>query len=301
MAEVVFEVVAVLLEDVEGLVLDLPACACAVGEFGDVAAVDGQAGDEGAAGVEHGAADGLAGVQVVAEEDGPQCGAARAVALQPALDGLAFAVLLGGAVLGPDELRRQRQGARLAGCHQGGGEHLVVVLGAAVAALAGRAVRALQAALAEELGAVQGDQRPAVEAAHGRQRAVRVEVPDDGVELPVEVFRRHAVQELADVVVAGDAVQPEQGVRVGPPAPLGQRALVRKERRRLHEEHRQRRHADVRHGVLAVASPARVRHAGEARPQPAEMALEMLHRGARASAAMIAASTARRSAGGIAR
>ena len=33
--------------------------------------------------------------------------------------------------------------------------------------------------------------------------------------------------------------KPEQGVRVGPPAPLGQRALVRKERRRLHEEHRQ--------------------------------------------------------------
>ena len=48
-AEVVFEVVAVLLEDVEGLVLDLPAGAGAVGEFGDVGAVDGQAGDEGAA------------------------------------------------------------------------------------------------------------------------------------------------------------------------------------------------------------------------------------------------------------
>ena len=59
-----------------------------------------------AADVEHGAADGLAGVQVVAEVDRPQCGAAPAVALQPALDGLAFAVLLGGAVLGLDEIRR---------------------------------------------------------------------------------------------------------------------------------------------------------------------------------------------------
>ena len=87
---------------------------------------------------------------------------------------------------------------------------------------------------------------------------------------------------------------------VGSPAALGQRALVRQERRRLHEENRQRRHADVGHRVSAVASAARVRHAGEARPQPAEMALEALHGGACASAAMIAASTARRSAAGIA-
>ena len=45
-----------------------------------------------AAGVEHRAADGLAGVQVVAEVDWPQCGAAVAVAPQPALDRLPFAV-----------------------------------------------------------------------------------------------------------------------------------------------------------------------------------------------------------------
>ena len=48
-AEVVFEVVAVLLEDIEGFVLDLPSGAGAVDEFGDVGAVDGQVGDEGAA------------------------------------------------------------------------------------------------------------------------------------------------------------------------------------------------------------------------------------------------------------
>ena len=106
---------------------------------------------------------------------------------------------------------------------------------------------------------------------------------------------------VPDVVVAGDAVQPEQGVRVGPPASLGQRALMRQERRRLHEEHRQRRHGDVRHGVPAVAAAARIRQPGEARPEPFEMAGEERHGGACASTAMIAASTARRSAGGIAR
>ena len=49
MAEVVLEMVAVLLEDVEGLVLDLPAGACAGGEFGDVVGAHVEAGDEGAA------------------------------------------------------------------------------------------------------------------------------------------------------------------------------------------------------------------------------------------------------------
>ena len=159
---------------------------------------------------------------------------------------------------------------------------------------------AAELARAEELGAVQGDQRAAVEAAHGREAAARVEVPGERVERVVEVCRRHAVEQLPDVVVAGDAGQPEQGVCVGPRATLGQRALVRQERRRLHEEHRQRRHADVVHGVAAVVAATRVRHAREARPQSVEMAPEALHGGVCASAAMIAASTARRSAGGMA-
>ena len=139
-----------------------------------------------------------------------------------------------------------------------------------------------------------------VEAAHGRQAAVRVEVPDDGVELGVEVFRRHAVEQLPDVVVAGDAVEAEQGVRVAAATAFGQRALMCQERRRLHEEHRQRRHADVGHRVAPVAAAARVRQLGEARTQPVEMARQKPHGGACASSAMIAASTARRSAGGIA-
>ena len=45
-AEIVLEVVAVVLEDVEGLVLDLPARAAAGGEFGDVVTIDRQVGDE---------------------------------------------------------------------------------------------------------------------------------------------------------------------------------------------------------------------------------------------------------------
>ena len=128
-------------------------------------------------------------------------------------------------------------------------------------------------ARAGSFGAVQGDQRVAVQAAHGREAAARVEVLDERVERVVEVCRRHAVEQLPDVVVARDVRQAEQRVRVGPRAALGQRALVRQERRRLHEEHRQRRHADVGHGVAPVAAAARVRHAREARPQPVEAAI----------------------------
>jgi hypothetical protein len=48
-AEVVLEVVALGLEDVEGLVLDLPAGAAASGQFGDCVRSDRQVGDEGVA------------------------------------------------------------------------------------------------------------------------------------------------------------------------------------------------------------------------------------------------------------
>src|SRR3954466_8414849 len=46
-AEVVLEVVALGLEDVEGLVLDLPSGAAAGGQFGDTVCGDRQIGDEG--------------------------------------------------------------------------------------------------------------------------------------------------------------------------------------------------------------------------------------------------------------
>ena len=116
----------------------------------------------------------------------------------------------------------------------------------------------------------------------------------------VEAIRRHAVEQLPDMVVAGNPGQAEQGLGVGASPLFGQRALVRQERGRLHEEHRQRRQADVLHGVLPVAAPARVGQLGQARPQPVQMARQMLHDGS-ASTAMRAANTAKRSAGGIER
>src|SRR5260370_37761978 len=45
-AEAVFEVVAVVLEHVEGFVLDLPSCPATGSEFDDIVWADGQIGDE---------------------------------------------------------------------------------------------------------------------------------------------------------------------------------------------------------------------------------------------------------------
>ncbi len=46
MSEIIFEIVALGFEDIEGFVLDFPACASGVGEIGDIVGVDGQIGDE---------------------------------------------------------------------------------------------------------------------------------------------------------------------------------------------------------------------------------------------------------------
>ena len=46
--EIMFEVVAVIFQDVEGLILDFPSGSGAVGDLGDIGFVDWQIGDEGA-------------------------------------------------------------------------------------------------------------------------------------------------------------------------------------------------------------------------------------------------------------
>ena len=47
MPEIVFEVVAVVFQDIEGLVFDFPSGSGAVGDLGDIGFVDREAGDEG--------------------------------------------------------------------------------------------------------------------------------------------------------------------------------------------------------------------------------------------------------------
>ena len=104
------------------------------------------------------------------------------------------------------------------------------------------------------LGAVERDQQPAAQALE-RRKAVGCGGDLQALEeQPVEGGRRIAVEHLADVVVARYRRHTEQGLAVRSAVPLGERPLVPQERRALHEEHRERRQADVRHGV-AVARP----------------------------------------------
>ena len=80
-----------------------------------------------AAGVEHRAADGLAGVQVVAEVDRPQCGAAVSVAPQPALDRLPFAREAGPAGTPQAAGEAVARGAPRGGCGRAGGRGRLVL------------------------------------------------------------------------------------------------------------------------------------------------------------------------------
>jgi len=78
--------------------------------------------------VEQGAsAKGLMGVEVIAQQGGLERGVSGPVLLEPAFGGGDFAVLLGVAILGGDELWAQRDSLGLAGGHDDRGERAVVV------------------------------------------------------------------------------------------------------------------------------------------------------------------------------
>ena len=79
--------------------------------------------------------------------------------------------------------------------------------------------------------------------------------------------------------VRRDFCHAEQGLAVGTPVPLFQTALMAQEGRASHEKHRERRQADVGHGVLAVHMRpfALVRQAGADSFQFADQGLQGGH------------------------
>ncbi len=70
---------------------------------------------------------------------------------------------------------------------------------------------------------------------------------------------RGRVEHVADVVVGGDFGDAEQAGAVGTAMAVFELALVRQERRALHEKHREGRHADVGHGIGRVRAETLVR------------------------------------------
>src|SRR5271165_6359437 len=206
----------------------------------------------------------------------PQVREAGAVAGQPALGGVALAILLLRPVLRCDEFRRQRQDPLVARCNDAGTEEGVEVFRAAIGTPPCRTLPAFDLARAVVLGPVERDQPPPVQTLERRQGARRL---DRLEEQPVERGRRGAVQHQAEVVVGGDRRHPEQRLAVRSAAALRQplprvlaRPLMRQERRASHEEDRKRRQADVRHRLIAVTPRplAPVRQTGADLAQPCE-------------------------------
>jgi hypothetical protein len=131
--------------------------------------------NEFAAGIVDGGDDRLTGKQIVTEIDRAKAGDCGAVASQPALRGIALAILLLRPVLRFDELRRQRQDPLVAWRDHAGTEEGVEVFGAAIGAPPRRTPLAFDLARAEVLSPVQRDQRTAVQALKRRQRPSRLD------------------------------------------------------------------------------------------------------------------------------
>jgi hypothetical protein len=79
--------------------------------------------------------------------------------------------------------------------------------------------------------------------------------------------RRGRVEHVSDVIVAGDLGDTEQAGAIGVPMAFLELALVGQEGRALHEEHRERRHAEVAHGIGRVDAAALVREPVQAASQ----------------------------------
>ncbi len=205
--------------------------------------------DEIAAGFLDGGRDRLAGEQIVPEIDRPKVGDRRALPGQPALGGVAFAILLLRPILRGDEFRRQRQDLLVAGGDHAGADEGVEIFRAAIRTPPRRALLAFDLARAVVLGSVQRDQHPPVQTPKRRQWPGGLDCLE---EQPVERRRRGTVQHRTDVVVGGNRRHGEQRLAVRPAVPFLQRSLVRQERWASHEEDRERRQTNVGHCVVAV-------------------------------------------------
>jgi hypothetical protein len=151
---------------------------------------------------------------------------AGAVPGQPALRGVAFAILLLRAILRRDEFRRQRQDLPVAGCDQAGTQEGVEVFGTAIGTPPRRTLLVFDLARAEVLGPVERDRHPPVQILERRRWSRCLDRLD---EQPIERRRSGTVQHRADVVVGGDRRHAAQRLAVRPAVSLSQCPLMPKD------------------------------------------------------------------------
>ena len=101
-------------------------------------------------------------------------------------------------------------------------------------------------------GAVQRDQQAPIQAAHGVHAPGLAQFGHDIGEQRVEMRWFDRIEHGADANVARDFVHSEQCLEVGTALGYFQMALMRQERRALHEEGRERGKHEVGHGIGCV-------------------------------------------------
>ena len=195
----------------------------------------------------------------------------------PAFDGVAFAILLLGPVLIDDELRRERNDLRMSRGDHGRGQHGMIALDLAVAALARLAMRADDLLAAEILGPVESHEGSAAEPAERLAHGGLKEQSLHAFEAGREPSRVRIVEHTPDIIVGRDLLDAKQGLAVRAALPLFQRPLKRQERRTLHEEHGERGQTKIGHGDIAAPPLARVRQRSANRLQLRQKRRQNLH------------------------
>src|SRR5215831_17473244 len=354
--EIMFDVIALGFQDVEGLVFDFPAGTAAGGQSGDVAGADLKIGDEAVAvghfivGVEDldlepvdlqgilaiaqrnivdpavsvcalslampdglfacrkfdacsgnvfpdqgmrgwladedempvdrgdRFAQGLTGEQVVTEINRIEPCVLLTVGRQPSLGRCVLAVLLFGAILRGNEFRFERDHLVMSGSDQGRSQHGVEILGPALAALACRAVRAMDFLGTVIFGSVQGDQYMIAQSAEGVQ-AIRyaLQCCDHFSEDRIEQFRLRRIQHGSNLIVGGNLGDVEQGLAIRARMVILELLLMVEEGWALHEECRERGHPEVDHSIGRIRAATLVGEPFQASSQRVQEGRENVH------------------------
>src|SRR3954453_3344157 len=144
----------------------------------------------------------------------------------------------------------------------------MVIFRAALASGPRRAMLTMDLPRAMVLGAVKRDQHVSAKATeHVEATANALKVPDGCGEHRKQQRRGGWIEQVANMIFAGYFGYAEQAGAVGAAMARLEVPLVGKERRALHEEHREGRHADVGHAVDRVHAPALVREPVQATSQ----------------------------------
>ena len=220
-------------------------------------------------------ADGLAAVQVVAEQDRAVGAQLFAMIVQPALGGIALAVLLAGllgqfrpaggrVLLRLDELPHERQHTVVAGGDDARREHRVEVrLGLVAADVARRALPAANGIRAVNLDAVESDEQAASETQEGLEGAFVAQGVETAREEVAEGIGSDAVEQVTDLVVTRDLLHVEEGLAVRTGGLLLHAALEVEEGGGLQEEQGEGAGRGVGQGVALVASVTGIGQGGD--------------------------------------